>query len=80
MNKQIEDWKKELINNQIRHWSEHVNTEFSVGYTVRHEIVRKYMLILLFWVVTLCGLLGRYQCLGETNYLHLQGCCVHMAP
>jgi hypothetical protein len=30
--------------------------------------------ILLFWVVTPCGLTGSYQRFGETYYLHLQGC------
>jgi hypothetical protein len=30
------------------------------------------MLMLVFWVVTLCGLRGRYQRFGETHCLHLQ--------
>jgi hypothetical protein len=29
--------------------------------------------MLIFWIVTLCGLLGRYQCFGGTYCLHLQG-------
>jgi hypothetical protein len=30
------------------------------------------ILMLVFWVVMLCGLVGRYQHFGETYYLHLQ--------
>jgi hypothetical protein len=31
------------------------------------------MLMFVFWVVTPCGFVGRYQRIGETYYLHLQG-------
>jgi hypothetical protein len=31
------------------------------------------MSILVFWVVTPCGLIGRYQRFGGIYYLHLQG-------
>jgi hypothetical protein len=34
-------------------------------------LVKKAMLV--FWVVTLCALVGRYRCLRGTYCLHLQG-------
>jgi hypothetical protein len=37
----------------------------------------KQMLILVFWAVTPCGLLDKYQRFGETCCLHLQSCHLH---
>jgi hypothetical protein len=31
------------------------------------------MQMLIFWVLTLCGIVGKYQRFGGTYYLHLQG-------
>jgi hypothetical protein len=39
-------------------------------YDLRFAVVK--MSMLFFWVVTPRGLVGRYQCFGETQCLHLQ--------
>jgi hypothetical protein len=44
------------------------------GFFFRFEVLRAVMtLMMLFQVVTLCGLVGRYQLFGETYCLHPQG-------
>jgi hypothetical protein len=35
---------------------------------------KKQTTFFMYWVVMLCGLLGRYQHFGETYCLHIQGC------
>jgi hypothetical protein len=45
-------------------------------YYVRYKVLTAVnMSMLLFWVVTPYGLVGRYQCFGGTYCLHLQGRC-----
>jgi hypothetical protein len=44
------------------------------NHEVRFEFIMAVkMTVFLFWVVTLCGLTGRYQSFGETYFLYLQG-------
>jgi hypothetical protein len=49
------------------------NTALHKSY-VGFEVLRVVkMMILLFWVVMPCALIGRYEHFGETQSLHLQG-------
>jgi hypothetical protein len=40
---------------------------------MRFEVLTVVKMSMVFWVVTPCGLVGRYQCFGGTYCLHLQG-------
>jgi hypothetical protein len=39
---------------------------------VRYEVLKAVKMLLAFWAVTPCGLVGRYQRFGGTYFLHLQ--------
>jgi hypothetical protein len=41
--------------------------------TVEKALTMVKMLVLLFWVVAPCGLVGGYKCFRGTHCLHLQG-------
>jgi hypothetical protein len=50
---------------ELEHW----------GWSPVRETTKMSMFV--FWVVTLCGLVGRYQCFGGRYYLHLQSWSPH---
>jgi hypothetical protein len=40
---------------------------------VRFEVLTAVNILMLFWAVTPCGVLGRYQSFGETYCSHIEG-------
>jgi hypothetical protein len=78
-------WRMQLLRSTLFHFLSHpVISCFKDPYIllsfllsniicVRFEVLTAVkMLMLFFWVVMLCGLVGRYQCFGGTYCLHLQ--------